>query len=172
MWETIGFLLDWTLRVTGAISICWHIIKSFFPNNEYIDNIVIKEIQSIDEAVNLDLHFFEVFKVNPCMEGQYFVIYPVNADIKELRIIEVEYNGRRLVNKKVLKTYKDITNNRGVVINTIVPDTIPFIKIEWNMGKGLKGEYPISFNGFNGNTNIVSYRYENNILRVINRIFK
>ena len=122
--------------------------------------------------MNLDLHFFEVFNVNPCMEGQYFVIYHVNADIKELRIIEVEYNGRRLVNKKVLKTYKDITNNRGVVINTIVPDTIPFIKIEWNMGKGLKGEYPISFNGFNGNTNIVSYRYENNILRVINRIFK
>ncbi len=44
MWETIGFWLDWTLRVTGAISICWHIIKNFFPNNEYIDNIVIKAI--------------------------------------------------------------------------------------------------------------------------------
>lgn len=129
----------------------------------YLINLLRSDKKAKEEVLLLDI---------TVMEGKYFVIYPVNADIKELRIIEVEYNGRRLVNKKVLKTYKDITNNRGVVINTIVPDIIPFIKIEWNMGKGLKREYPISFNGFNGNTKIVSYRYENNILRVFNRIFK
>ena len=172
MENLIKITIDWILRVTGIITYIFLIFKIFY-NKEYIDNVKIKKI-NIDNTdfLNKEFHFIRTYEHRTSKTyTDLFLFYPKNTDIKEIEFFSLKYD-KKLSEDKLLHKEKNLIHNHCLIIKTIVPETIPDLKIKWKTGRGEIGEYIFYYNGYNGNVDIASYKYKLTLKRKIFTILK
>ena len=172
MEKIITITIDWILRITGIITYIFLIFKIFY-NKEYIDNVKIKKININNTSfLNKEFHFIRTYEHRTSKTyTDIFLFYPENTDIKEIEFFSLKYD-KKLSEDKLLHKEKNLINNHCLIIKTIVPETIPDLKIKWKTSRGEIGEYIFRYNGYNGNVDSSSYKYKLTLKRKIFAILK
>lgn len=161
----ITIIIDWILRIVQIITFIGVIVKISFINSEYVNNV---EIQSITpfkfDRLHDRFHFIREYNHTPNKDStNHFLFYPKDVDIKKIDFFSLSFQNKLVETK--LDTVEDLKNNTCLIIHTSLPDTIPNLKIRWETSRGEIGEYTFTFNGYNGNTNISSYKYKLTVKR-------
>ena len=161
--------IDWTLRIIQIISFIGVILKISFNNNGYSDNVKIKKIRLEDlDSLNKNYSFIQNFDdIKGDISKEYFVLYPENVDIINLDFIEIKYGKNAKEIEVVRETNKFIKNHSCIIITTILPEGAPHLRIRWKTSNGEIGEHTFHYNGFNGNLDMLAYRYKYTILKKI-----
>ncbi len=166
--------IDWFFRIVQIVTFIVLILKiSYYDNKEYIDNVRIEKINPDNlEKLNSRFHYINEYEhiINE-FHTDLFLIYPKNVDIKKIEVFSLKFDGQ-LIEDKLLYTKNNLKNNYSLLIKTMVPETIPNLKIKWETSKGEIGEYTFYYNGYNGNVDISSYKYKLTFKRKILSILK
>ena len=164
--------IDWFLRIVQIITFIVLILKINHYDN-YIDNVRIKKINPDNlEELNSEFHYiYEYEHIINKAHTDLFLIYPKNVDIKKIEVFSLKFD-EKLIEDELLYTKNNLINNYSLLIKTIVPETIPNLKVKWETSKGELGEYTFNNNGYNGNVDISSYKYKLTFKRKILSIFK
>lgn len=164
--------IDWFLRIVQIITFIVLILKINHYDN-YIDNVRIKKINPDNlEELNSEFHYiYEYEHIINEAHTDLFLIYPKNVDIKKIEVFSLKFD-EKLIEDELLYTKNNLINNYSLLIKTIVPETIPNLKVKWETSKGELGEYTFNNNGYNGIVDISSYKYKLTFKRKILSIFK
>jgi len=73
--------------------------------------------------------------------------------------------------EEIRDTKKNVRNHTCIVISTILPEGAPHLRVRWETSNGEIGEYTFYYNGFNGNSDMFSYRYKYTLKRKLMCIF-
>lgn len=163
-------IVDWFLRIVQIMSFIGLILKISFQTG-YIDNVGVEAIEEPDSVIN-DKRFHRVDNYehteNPI---NYFLFYPKGTDIKWLDFYSLRYDNEGNELAKFLNRREYIRNHTALLIRTTIMGVTPILKLKWETNSGELGEYTVQFNGFNGNTDIKSYKYKLTWKRKILSIF-
>ena len=158
----LALSIDWFFRIVQIVTFIVLILKiSYYDNKEYIDNVRIEKINPDNlDKLNSRFHYINEYEhvINE-FHTDLFLIYPKNIDIKKIEVFSLKFDGQ-LIEDKLLYTKNNLRNNYSLLIKTMVPETIPNLKIKWETSKGEIGEYTFNYNGYNGNVDISSYKYK------------
>ena len=158
----LALSIDWFFRIVQIVTFIVLILKiSYYDNKEYIDNVRIEKINPDNlEKLNSRFNYINEYEhvINE-FQTDLFLIYPKNIDIKKIEVFSLKFDGQ-LIEDKLLYTKNNLRNNYSLLIKTMVPETIPNLKIKWETSKGEIGEYTFNYNGYNGNVDISSYKYK------------
>jgi len=164
----------------GAVEV-WIVINGLNKKNTNL-----KEL--IQVATEIRFNGDKVNEFNETQEGEWLIkketdstitslkiivrkpIQP-NIDIKKIEVFSLKFD-EKLIEDELLYTKNNLINNYSLLIKTIVPETIPNLKVKWETSKGELGEYTFNNNGYNGNVDISSYKYKLTFKRKILSIFK
>jgi hypothetical protein len=85
--------------------------------------------------------------------GEYVVIN-ITGTINNFEFFEVEYdmNSQKLIETKIINKISSVTN-KYILINTVLPEGIPFEKISWESVSGRKYELILSEGGIDAGIN-------------------
>lgn len=178
----IGFLfnvdwasyIDWFFRSIQIITFIVLIIKVSSHDEEYIDNVEIKSITPMQfDTLHSQFHYIREFKHMSNEESiNHFLFYPKKIDIKNVDFfsLSINENSDDFFEEKI-GTIEHLKNNTCLLIHTSIPGTIPNLRMRWETSSGEIGEYTFHMNGYNGNTNISSYKYKLSLKRKFLAIF-
>lgn len=164
-------LIDWILRIIQIITFIGVIIKISFQNEEYIDNVEIKSITPMEfDPLHSQFHLISEFNHETNENStNHYLFYPKNVDIKKVDFFSLSYE-QDFIEEKIF-TLENLKNETCLVIHTSLPGVIPNLRMKWETSKGELGEYTFYVNGYNGNTNISSYKYKLTFRRKILAVF-
>ena len=122
--------IDWFLRIVQIITFIVLILKINHYDN-YIDNVRIKKINPDNlEELNSEFHYiYEYEHIINEAHTDLFLIYPKNVDIKKIEVFSLKFD-EKLIEDELLYTKNNLINNYSLLIKTIVPETIPNLKVK------------------------------------------
>ena len=169
----LTLLIDWALRIMQIITFIGVILKISFNKNGYSDNVIMKRMKFEElDSLNMDFSFIQSFEdIQDSTYNEYFVLYPKNVDIISLKFIEIKYGKNAKEIEEIRDTKKNVRNHTCIVISTILPEGAPHLRVRWETSNGEIGEYTFYYNGFNGNSDMISYRYKYTLKRKLMYIF-
>ena len=161
-------MIDWILRIIQITTFLGVVFKISFKKNEYSTNVRIERINKNQFASLNDkftfIHTYENIKNQNYID--YFILYPSGVDLINLQFFELEYKNNNFFrkkfkeNKKEIHSIKNVKNNTCVLISTLLPEVCPNLCIKWKTSNGEVGTHTFNYNGFNGNSNMNSYKYK------------
>lgn len=169
----VTLIIDWILRIVQITTFIGVILKISFNKNSYTDTIVIKKIRPDDfDSLNMQFRFIQIYENSKeKMNIDYFLLYPNNVDIKKLDFIDLKYDSEAKEIEEIRETKNNIKNATCIIIGTILPEGAPCFRVRWVTSKGEMGEYTFHYNGFNGNSDMLSYQYNLTFWKKIQYIF-
>ena len=171
-------MIDWILRIIQITTFLGVVFKISFKKNEYSTNVRIERINKNQFASLNDkftfIHTYEHIKNQNYID--YFILYPRGVDLINLQFFELEYKNNNFFrktfkeNKKEIHSIKNVKDNTCVLISTLLPEGCPNFCIKWKTSNGEVGTHIFNYNGFNGNSNMNSYKYKLTFLKKIQLI--
>ncbi|WP_455224551.1 hypothetical protein [Granulicatella sp.] len=161
-------IIDWILRIIQIMTFIGVVCKVSFKKNEYSTNVRIERIEknqfdSLNEKFTF-IHSYEHVKNQKYID--YFILYPRGVDLVKVQFMKLDYKEVNFFKRtfKEIKTevhsIKNIKDNTCVLISTVLPEVCPNLCIKWQTSNGELGSYIFHYNGFNGNTNMNSFKYK------------
>ncbi|MFV8044119.1 hypothetical protein ACMZ6Y_02200 [Streptococcus pluranimalium] len=153
-------IIDWILRIVQIATFIGVIIKVSFKGSGYVNNVEIQSIIPLQfDRLHDRFHFIREFNHTSNEDStNHFLFYPKDVDIKKIEFLSLSFENKLVETK--LDTVEELKNNTCLIIHTSLPGTIPNLRIRWETSLGEIGEYTFTLNGYNGNTNISSYKYK------------
>lgn len=158
--EQWGNCIDWFFRIFQILTFMGFIIQSVNKTG-YSDNVQIQMLL-FDELDTIYKRFQFIYHYNMDEWGQKFIIYPNGVDIVKIDFYELEYNvkNNKLIQVQKIYEMRDIKSERALLLQTILPEGIPRLKIVWETSDGKIGEHIFSYNGFSGYQDVSYYEYK------------
>lgn len=138
---------DKTIRICTYMFVCSVILLFFLiPNKmDYVieqsklEMVLSSEMPSVPNQVLVSVD----------ASKQYIVVKP-DGPISNIRFYLLEYKNDQLLENSLIKTVDQLLETQTLVIETVVPEGVPNIKMKWITKNYVEGEFIISYDGKNG----------------------
>jgi len=160
----LGTLIALFVALLGLIS--------FLSDSKFINNDILikgfrdrKSLQSDKDFKSLK--FVIEYDINENNYNELTLFINRSIQLKKVALYSVKYENKKLIKGTLLKEFKNIRLDTGILFNIYNSETIPNILLEWTLDFGIKGKYYFTENCFNGNRNITRYGYNKTFLNKI-----
>ncbi|WP_162011112.1 hypothetical protein [Streptococcus sp. S784/96/1] len=127
--------MDWTqcidcfLRILQILTFLGVILRVSIQRG-YSSNVKIEDVTRKNESDYYNkFRFIDNYKHTD--QGiEKFLIYPVETDIKKLDFYSLKYKKQKLVGIKI-GTNRNIESNTAILLETLLPEGVPSLKIKW-----------------------------------------
>lgn len=131
----------------GYVAIGFVVLLIFLIPNKL--NTMMQSAKIDMEVTNQAPSGQNIVMVNVDNSGQYIVAKP-DGNMSNIRFYLVEYKNDKFVENALIKKIDNVTTNQTLVIQSVVPEGVPNLKIKWYNKDYLEGELIISYDGKNG----------------------
>jgi len=160
-------LADGILRITGLGTLLYGAVQLIIPQKEISNNILIERINNGDDYQGINYYQEYIDHEN---SGELTMFTPKECSIKELKVYSLKWERGKLKTDEVLKVFKIINPEEGVLLNINYPCGAPSRKLVWVCDYGVKGEHIFAENGFNGRVDKTVYNYKYGVISNIRRM--
>jgi len=137
----------------NTVAICAYLILGFtvllfFLIPSKMD-YVMKQAKIDMEVSNQMPSVPNIVLVNVDSSPQYILVKP-DGQMSNIRFYLVEYKEEKFIENALIKQVDKISQDQNLVVESVVPEGVPNIKMKWYNKDYLEGELIISYDGKNG----------------------
>ncbi|MBN1469446.1 MAG: hypothetical protein JXM74_01745 [Fusobacteriaceae bacterium] len=159
-------IIDMILRLTGLLTLVNGVLLVILPKKETSSNIVIERVSNPSDC---KVSFYQEYSEDESL-GELTMFTSMDSNVKEVRLYTIKWENNKLKNDKLLKSFKNIKVETGILFDIYYNCGMPSQKIEWICDYGIKGEYYFSENGFNGRVDKTVYSYNYNFISNLRKL--
>lgn len=159
-------IIDMILRLTGILTLVNGLLCVIIAKKETLSNIIIKRVS---DASDCEVSFHQEYSEDESL-GELTMFTSMDSNVKEVRLYTVKWENDKLKNDKLLKSFKNIQIETGILFDIYYNCGMPSRKIEWICDYGVKGEHYFSENGFNGRVDKTVYSYKYSFLSNLRKL--
>ena len=125
------------------------------------ERLVTIEREFYRDGVKPNIEEYEYFYDDGNESGEYTSLTS-NFDLDGIKLIALEYEGDKLVEKEVLQVYS-LNKGERLLVNAVYPEGIPMLKLRWAVENGevKEDEYIFEYDGRDGGEDKIEFKYGN-----------
>lgn len=164
--DIIAIIIDWFLKIAGAISVFITIVRSFWvavgSSVEFIGNVKLVVYSSQQDLTESEESVIPQYRYLGNQDyAQYNLFKPEGIVIKNVVINKLSYSedSSALVKSEKLDVIKEVTPYNPLCVVAERPELFAQYSLSWKSEYGAKATYYFCPNGYSGKYNRSSFEY-------------